>query len=75
MYNEQVYEQVLGNSRRFALKDALYSVVPTIWCVSGWANTIIVSPCQHSYQRDVCDYSAFGEPWASGDVPNRLVKV
>lgn len=75
MYNEQVYEQVLGNSRRFALKDALHSVVPTIWCVSGWANTIIVSPCQHSYQRDVCDYCAFGEPWASGDVPNRLVKV
>lgn len=67
--------QVLGNSRRCAPKDELHSVVPIIWCVSGWANTIIVFPCQHSYQRDVRDYSVFGEPWASWDVQNRLVKV
>lgn len=34
MWNKQVYEQLLGHSRRLALKDALHSAVPTIWSVS-----------------------------------------
>lgn len=33
MWNKQVYEQLLGHSGRLALKDALHSAVPTIWCV------------------------------------------
>lgn len=75
MWNKQVYEQLLGHSRRLALKDALHSAVPTIWSVSVWANRFVVSPCQHSHQRDVCGSPAFGELQAAGYVPNRLAKV
>lgn len=62
MWNKQVYEPLLGHSRRLALKDTLHSAVPAILCVSVWANRFIVSSCLHSYQWDVCGSSSFVEP-------------
>lgn len=63
MGNKHVSEQLLGHSRRLALRDTSHSAVPTTWCVSVGKQ---VHSCPLPTQSwDVCYSSGFREPSTS----------